>query len=83
VVLYVAMGVLALTTGRALPWQREEILRPQLWGSGALLFGAGMALARFVGTLHDLTLDDVVFPCSILMLICGAVLQHVGQRVGR
>ncbi|WUH89830.1 hypothetical protein OG900_06660 [Streptomyces sp. NBC_00433] len=47
------------------------------------MFGAGMALARFAGAVHELAVADVVFPCSIFMLICGAVLQHVGQRVGR
>ncbi|MFF3914819.1 hypothetical protein ACWGLF_33275 [Streptomyces puniciscabiei] len=83
VVLYTAAGVLAITTGRAVPWQRGYILRPRLWGFGALMFGAGTALARYGGTVRDLTTSDVVFACSLLMLICGGVLQYVGQRVGR
>ncbi|KUN87772.1 hypothetical protein AQJ66_09060 [Streptomyces bungoensis] len=83
VVLYAVTGVLALTTGRAVPWQRGYILRPRLWGSGALLFGAGMGLARYGSTVHDLTAADIVFPCSLLMLVCGGVMQYIGQRVGR
>jgi hypothetical protein len=80
VVLYTATGVLAIATGRALPWKRGYVLRPRLWGSGALAFGAGMALARYGGTVRDLTTSDVVFACSVLMLIGGGVLQYVGQR---
>ncbi|MFJ3336823.1 hypothetical protein [Streptomyces sp. NPDC086766] len=83
VVLYAVAGVLAVTTGRAVPWQRGYILRPRLWGSGALLFGAGMALARYGGSVRDLTASDVVFGCSLLMLVSGGVLQYVGRRVGR
>jgi hypothetical protein len=79
-VLYAASGVLAITTGRALPWKRGYVLRPRLWGSGALVFGVGMALARYSGTVRDLTTSDVVFACSMLMLIGGGVLQYVGQR---
>ncbi|MFE5037845.1 hypothetical protein [Streptomyces sp. NPDC056683] len=80
VVLYAATGVLAITTGRAVPWKRGYLLRPRLWGSGALVFGAGMGLARYSGTVRDLTTSDVVFACSMLMLICGGVLQYVSQR---
>lgn len=83
VVLYAVTGVLALATGRAAPWQRGCIPRPRLWGSGALLFGAGMGLARYGSTVHDLTTADVLFPCSLLMLVCGGVMQYVGQRAGR
>ncbi|MFI6663077.1 hypothetical protein ACIBL8_47250 [Streptomyces sp. NPDC050523] len=83
VVLYAGAGVLAITTGRAAPWQRGDILRPRVWGCGALLFGAGMALARYGGTVRDLTASTVVFACSVLTLICGWALQHVGRRAGR
>lgn len=83
VVLYAVAGVLALTTGRAVPWQQGYLLRPRLWGSGALLFAAGMALARYGGMVRDLTDSDAVFATSLLMLISGGVLQYVGQRAGR
>ncbi|MGW4519060.1 hypothetical protein ACWEO4_45980 [Streptomyces sp. NPDC004393] len=83
VLLYEVAGVLAITTGQAMPWQRGYILRPRLWGAGALVFGAGMALARYASTVRDLTTSDALFACSLLMLICGGVLQYVGQRVGR
>ncbi|MER6473137.1 hypothetical protein [Streptomyces collinus] len=82
VVLYAVAGVLAVATGRIVPWQRGYVLRPRLWGSGALMFGAGMGLARYGGTVRDLTTSDVVFACSLLMLIGGGALQYVGQRVG-
>ncbi|MFJ8195528.1 hypothetical protein [Streptomyces sp. NPDC096152] len=83
VVLYAVAGVLAITTGRAVPWQRGYILRPRVWGYGALLFGAGLALCRCGGTVRDLTTSGVVFACGLLMLICGGVLQYVGRRAGR
>lgn len=83
VVLYAVTGVLTIATGRVVPWQRERLLRPRLWGSGALVFGAGMALARFGGSVRDLTLANVVFACSLLMLVCGGVMQYAGQRAGR
>lgn len=81
VVLYAVAGVLAITTGRLIPWQQGYILRPRVWGSGALMFATGMGLARYGGTLRDLTTIDVVFACSFVMLICGGVLQFVGRRV--
>ncbi len=83
VMLYAVAGVMALTTGRAVPWQRGYILRPRLWGCGALAFAAGLALARYGATVRDLTDPDLVFACSLIMLISGGVLQYVGQRVGR
>ena len=81
--LYAVMGVLAFTTGRAAPWRREDVLRPRLWGSGALVFGAGLGLARFAGALHRRPVGDAVFACSMLMLLSGVVLQQAGQRTAR
>ncbi|MEV6025463.1 hypothetical protein [Streptomyces sp. NPDC052036] len=82
--LYAATGVVALTTGRMLvpPW-RAGVLRPRLWGCGALLFVSGMALFRFVVPGSGTTALDFVAPCGFVLLLTGGVLQMLGRRPGR
>jgi hypothetical protein len=83
VVLYAVAGVMALTTGRVVPWAQGRVVRPELWGCGALLFAAGMALCRFRASVRDLTAADVVFPVGMALLLGGGVLQILGGRPGR
>ncbi|MFD1659365.1 hypothetical protein ACFSL4_14415 [Streptomyces caeni] len=82
-VLYAGAGVLAITAGRALPWLEGQIVRPRLWGSGALLSCAGVALFRYGDTVRDLTLLDVVFGAGMVLFLTGAVMQFCGRRPGR
>lgn len=83
VTLYAVAGVLAVTTGRIVPWQRGYILRPRLWGSGALLSCAGVALWRYGATARDGHSIDALFAVGTVLFFSGAVLQFLGQRVGR
>ncbi|MGW5253506.1 hypothetical protein ACWERW_10835 [Streptomyces sp. NPDC004012] len=85
VVLYGVVGVTALTTGRVIvpSWQRGYVLRPRLWGSGALLFVAGMVLFRFVVPSGGTTTLDIVAPCGFVLMVAGVVLQILGRRPGR
>ncbi|MER6128473.1 hypothetical protein ABT173_39110 [Streptomyces sp. NPDC001795] len=83
-VLYAVAGVLALTTGRIVRWQRGRLVRPRLWGAGALLSCAGVALWRYVTpTVHDMTALDVLFGGGMVLFLSGVLLQFLGQRVGR
>ncbi|MEU6364467.1 hypothetical protein ABZ876_01695 [Streptomyces sp. NPDC046931] len=84
VVLYAVTGVLALTTGRMIvPWQRGYVLRPRLWGAGALVFVAGIVLLRFAAAVIGATAFDSLSTCGLVLMLSGAVLQFLGQRVGR
>ncbi|MFJ5529883.1 hypothetical protein [Streptomyces sp. NPDC093261] len=83
VVLYALTGALALTTGRLImPRWRGQVLRPRLWGSGALLFVVGIVLFRFAPTVSGTTLD-VLSACGLVLLVSGAVLQLLGRSAGR
>ncbi|WP_159039671.1 hypothetical protein [Streptomyces sp. TP-A0356] len=82
-VLYAVAGVMALTTGRILPFPRGRVLRPRLWGSGALVSCAGVALLRFGSPARDTATAVAVFAVGMVVFVSGAVLQLLGQRVGR
>lgn len=83
-VLYAGAGVVAITSDRVLPWLEGQIARPRLWGSGALLSCAGVALFRFGDTVRgDLTLLDVVFGVGMVLFLTGVVMQFRGRRPGR
>ncbi|CAL9398535.1 hypothetical protein [Streptomyces sp. Tu 3180] len=44
-----AAGAVALVTGRiVLPWFRDGVSRPGLWGAGALLLAGGLAAAHLM-----------------------------------
>ncbi|MFF3515486.1 hypothetical protein [Streptomyces sp. NPDC002573] len=85
VVLYGVIGGTALITGRVLVpvWQRGYVLRPRLWGSGALAFVAGMALFRFVVPGGGTTILELVAPCGFVLMVAGVVLQILGRHPGR
>ncbi|GHK00789.1 hypothetical protein ACWEWI_22400 [Streptomyces sp. NPDC003753] len=83
VALYAVAGVLVLTTGRVAPWWRGDVLRPRRWGSGALLFAAGMGLCRYGSAVRGLTAVDVVFTVGLALMVSGALLQFRAQHVGR
>ncbi|POX53039.1 hypothetical protein [Streptomyces sp. Ru72] len=83
VVLHAVAGVLVLTTGRVAPWARGKVLRPHLWGFGALFFAAGLGLCRYASTVRDLTVLDILFSIGLPLMICGGLLQFLGARVDR
>ncbi|MFE9093895.1 hypothetical protein [Streptomyces sp. NPDC007264] len=82
-VLYAGVGVLAVTARRTLPWLDGQIVRPRLWGSGALLSCAGLAMFRYNEWVRDLTLLDVVFATGGVLFLGGVVLQVRSRRPGR
>ncbi|MEU6219573.1 hypothetical protein ABZ845_18940 [Streptomyces sp. NPDC047022] len=82
-VLYAVSGVVAITTNRMVAWQRRAVLRPRLWGGGALALAGGLGLVRCAGSVRDLTAADVLFPAGLLLLLTGALLQILGRRPGR
>ncbi|MFF9816174.1 hypothetical protein [Streptomyces sp. NPDC014006] len=80
-VVVAALGVVTLTTGRVAPWVRGRIVRPALWGSGALLFAAGMATGlstRFFDV--SLGLGDGLAVATLVQILAGGLLQHRAQR---
>ncbi|GAA3054324.1 hypothetical protein [Streptomyces glomeratus] len=84
VVFYAFLGVLALTTGRMIvPWQRGRVPRPRLWGSGALLLAAGFVVLRFSAAVIGATAFGILSTGGLVLMGSGAVLQFLGQRVGR
>ncbi|MEU6093713.1 hypothetical protein [Streptomyces sp. NPDC047079] len=84
VVLYASSGVLALIAGRLIvPWQRGRVLRPRLWGSGALVFVAGIVLFRCAATVSGATAFGILSACGLVLMLSGGVLQFLGGRVVR
>lgn len=60
------IGVLAMTTGRvALPWVRNGVKQPRVWGAGTLLIAAGLTAAWLVPFRGQslLTLAGLVLTC--------------------
>lgn len=81
--LYAVSGVVAITTSRTVPWQRGAVLRPRLWGAGALAFAGGLGLVRYAGSVRDRTTAGVLFPVGMLLMLTGGLLQILGRRPGR
>jgi len=81
--LTVVAGISAIATGWVVPWMRGRIVRPRLWGCGALLTTAGMALFQYGSEVRGMTTVDVVFGCAMVVFVTGCVLQYLGQRPGR
>ncbi|MEU4083836.1 hypothetical protein [Streptomyces aureus] len=79
-----ATGIAALTAVWVPPWARRRVVRPQLYGWGALATAAGAGLFMFPGPFHgrdaDLTLTALV---GIPLFFLGAVLQAMSQHPGR
>ncbi|MET7490492.1 hypothetical protein [Streptomyces sp. NPDC005538] len=82
--LMVLVGIAAVRNYWILPWLRTRVVRPWLWGYGALLACAGMAVGLAGGpTAHSVTVDNISFGATMVLLIGGFTLQHLGQRPGR
>ncbi|MGW7260924.1 hypothetical protein [Streptomyces sp. NPDC054834] len=82
VLLLAALGGAAVATDWVMPWARGRVLRPRLWGYGALLGAAGMALFMFLGPLADAGLSPLPV-IGWLMFMAGLGLQALAQRPGR
>ncbi|MCX4988689.1 MULTISPECIES: hypothetical protein [unclassified Streptomyces] len=78
------LGIAAITLDRVPPWLRRRVLRPKLWGAGALAGAVGMSLFLFLGPFHGPDADLTPYAMSgIALFIASLVLQALGQRPGR
>ncbi len=77
-------GVAGVTTGWTLPFRRERILRPKLWGAGLLLIAFGTAFFLFLGPLGGTPTRHPYLPfLGIAVNFGGLALQLLAQRPGR
>jgi hypothetical protein len=83
VALLAGLGIAAMTTGWLPSWG-GRVLRPRLWGSGAVVGAVGMSLFMFLGPLRGPDLDMAPYVMSGLVLFfVGQALQWAGKRPGR
>ncbi|MFF1813502.1 hypothetical protein ACFVXW_31080 [Streptomyces sp. NPDC058251] len=77
-------GVAAITTGRLPPLGSGSVLRPALWGYGAVLSAVGLALFLFLGPLHgpDIGMAPYALTGTAVALF-GSALQIASRRPGR
>jgi predicted phage tail protein len=82
-VLIAAAGVVALWTGRVLPrWVGRRILRPRLWGTGAIVTALGMAVPSLYPVAHSDAAIDAVFVTGTSLFLGGLACQMLAQRPG-
>ncbi|MGQ4378686.1 hypothetical protein ACN6K9_001336 [Streptomyces sp. SAS_267] len=78
------IGTAALTRYWIPPWVRPRVVRPKLWGWGALTGAVGWSLFMFLGPLHGP--DAAMMPYALggmALFIASLVVQMVAQRPGR
>ncbi|MER5755654.1 hypothetical protein [Streptomyces sp. NPDC002088] len=84
VTIYAVIGLAGIVTGWVPPWGRSRVLRPRLWGTGALLSAAGLSLFMFLGPLGDAQPLHVYLPLAGMGVnFVGLALQMLAQRPGR
>jgi hypothetical protein len=80
----VVCGAVAVRTGWVLPWQRRRVVRPQTWGYGLMLFGAGLLVQMAYSAVdtpgNSETLDAAAFITGMLLMVAGAWLQLLSTR---
>ncbi|MET9349213.1 hypothetical protein [Streptomyces termitum] len=78
--LVIALGVVALRTGRVLPVSRWHVTRPRLYGAGVLVLGASLLLPG-LSALHLLpgVPEEARFLGGTGLLLAGMVLLLVSQ----
>ncbi|MET9890795.1 hypothetical protein ABZZ47_11355 [Streptomyces sp. NPDC006465] len=78
------LGIAAIKLDWVPPWLRPRVLRPKLWGGGALAGAVGMSLFLFLGPFHGPDADLTVYALGgIALFIASLVFQTLGQRPGR
>jgi hypothetical protein len=78
------VGVATITTGWVPPIGRSRVLRPQLWGYGALMAAVGMSMFLFLGPFHGPPADPNPFAwVGFAVGLAGNMLQLAAQRPGR
>ncbi|KPI25763.1 hypothetical protein ACWGA9_31230 [Streptomyces sp. NPDC054950] len=79
------VGVAAVTREWVPPFGRKRVLRPRLWGVGALMSALGLGLFMFLGPMasHDLAVNLYVPPVGMAVNLAGLAVQTLAQRPGR
>ncbi|MFI5962549.1 hypothetical protein ACIA8J_10315 [Streptomyces asoensis] len=80
-----ALGLAGVTRGWVPPLGRGTVLRPRLWGAGALMSAAGLGSFMFLGPLASGGLDVNFYVPLIGMAVnfAGLGLQTLARRPGR
>ncbi|MGI5457729.1 hypothetical protein ACQEWB_32065 [Streptomyces sp. CA-249302] len=80
-----ALGIAALTTGWVIPWRRSKVLRPRLWGYGALMCVVGGSLFMFLGPFSGppIGVRGGVAWCGWVAFMAGLGVQYLAERPGR
>jgi hypothetical protein len=76
------LGVLAVVGVWVPPVARRRVLRPRLWGYGALVSAVGLGLFMFLGPLADAELEALP-ALGWGLWMAGMVIQILAQRPGR
>jgi hypothetical protein len=78
------MGLAGITTGWVPRWGRNRVLRPKLWGYGAVVSAVGMTAFMLLGPLGAAPpAHTYVPPAGIAVYLVGLGLQMLAQRPGR
>jgi hypothetical protein len=78
------MGVAGIALGRVPAWGRRRVLRPKLWGYGAVVSAVGMTGFMFLGPLSDAPPAYIALPLAGMAAnFVGLVMQMLAQRPGR
>ncbi|MET7986266.1 MULTISPECIES: hypothetical protein [unclassified Streptomyces] len=81
---HAGFGIAAVTVYWVPPWLRRRVVRPKLYGWGALAGAVGLGLIMFPGPFHgrdaDLTPTAMT---GIPFFVVGMVLQGMSQHPGR
>ncbi|MFI1923194.1 MULTISPECIES: hypothetical protein [unclassified Streptomyces] len=79
------VGIAAVTREWVPPFGRRRVLRPRLWGAGALMSALGLGLFMFLGPMasHDLKVNLYVPPVGMAVNLAGLGVQALAQRPGR
>ena len=81
--LMAALGVVTATTGWMPPMARGRVVRPELWGLGALTAALGLGTGLSLHWWADSpAMDDLGGATAFALIILGGVLQWRAQRPG-
>jgi len=84
VVMEEGFGTAAVRRDGVPPWVRPRVVRPKLWGWGALTGAVGWSLFMFLGPLRGP--DAALMPYALggmALFVVSLVVQMVGQHPGR
>jgi hypothetical protein len=78
------IGLAGITTGWIPSFGRSVVLRPKLWGYGALVSAVGMALFMFLGPFRGPDMGMAPYALGgMAVAFVGMALQMAARRPGR